>query len=268
MSETGSQSSDGGRTKSELHKTIVKLCQEILASGGSSIKKQKVDDPISAKSKSGGAGAAAHASSSASSSSAASSAAAAAVAVPAPVVSPAASLPLGSAAPQPNTGEKPPFASSAHPFDTDASRPLPQNGKPVPSLNELGLARSSFAFGVASNDFSCSVFDSCIVSSGGKRATTEVELAALGKALLLNTRLRRIVAPFADLSEKDWSLLFGPCIEFNHSLGLTWLDLRGNNTGKALVNNMGSLVGLCPNLQTLLLDGNDLREAGFLSVIK
>jgi hypothetical protein len=219
----------------------VKLCQEILASAnGVSVKKQKVDDAVASKSPTD-------------------------VGKLVAVKGSTNSVSGGSS----SNGEKMPmFASADQAMDTESSRPLPPNVKPVPTLQELGLARSSFAFGVASNDFSCSVFDLCQVAPGGKRASSDAELAALGKALLLNTRLRRIIIPFVDLSERDWNLLFGPCIEYGHSLGLTVLDLRCNNAGKALAPNLGTLVGLCPNLQTLLVDGNDLKEAGFLAVVK
>jgi hypothetical protein len=226
----------------------VKLCQELLpAPNGQSLKKQKVEEDEFVAQKT---------SSQASVRSL-------------PVLS-VFSSPTSSSAPvepilvpEPGT-----FAPADHEYDVDIPRALPANVKPVPSLQELGLARSSFAFGVASNDFSCLVFDAGIVSAGSNRGVGEAEFATVGKALLLNSRLRRLLVPFCLFSEKDFGLLFGPCIEYGHSLGLTVLDLRGNNLGKSAAPDIVSLVTLCPNLQILLLDGNNLNEAGLLSIIK
>ncbi len=262
VSDTGAQSADGGRTKPELHRTIVKLGQLYLsmnAVGAASVlKKPKIASEDKAPAP-----------------------VPVAVSVPAvPIVVTSsvvlAVVPLAPvvavAAVAVAVGPESSFVPVDHGYDVECVRPLPPDDKPVPTLQSLGLSRFSFAFGVASNEFAFSVYDSCccVAESIAKRRAgpTEEELSSVGKALLLNTRLRKIVLPFSGIGDKELSLLFGPCIEHGHRLGLTVLDLRHNALSKTSCAMLASVVALCPNLQRLMLEDNDLKEAGLTAIFK
>lgn len=151
-------------------------------------------------------------------------------------------------------------------------QPLAPDDKLAPPLEALRLVPGTMAHAVGRNDFGLALVDGCGLGTAGddrrRAAATAFDVAALGRALVRNTRLRAMVLPFCGLSNAHMVDLLSPCVSHGHRLGVTMLDLRNNSLTSASGDLLASALRLCPNLQRLRLHGNDVGERALEAVVR
>ena len=143
---------------------------------------------------------------------------------------------------------------------------LPASDKPIPVLDESQFERNSIAMHLARNDFSVGSLDAGFTLPHASNRC-DLDLSAIGRALVWNSHLRSLVLACAGISDSDFRNLFSPSVELGHRLGLSVLDLRNNKLGKGSVNLIVSLVSLCPNLRRLSLENNDFSDSALCQIV-